>query len=90
MIRIAPLFKDHFEAVRAIHLEGIASGDATFETESPGWEAWDRAHRKDCRLLAFETDDIVGWAALSPVSDRCAYGGVAEVSVYIATAARGK
>lgn len=90
MISITPLTADHFDAVRAIHLEGIASGDATFETESPGWEAWDRAHRADGRLVALDGAAVVGWAALSPVSDRCAYAGVAEVSVYVAAAARGR
>jgi L-amino acid N-acyltransferase YncA len=75
-------------AVRAIYEEGIASGDATFETEAPDWEAWDAAHL-DLRLVAERDGEVVGWAALSGVSDRCAYRGVAEVSVYVAGAARG-
>ena len=74
-------------AVRAIYEEGIRSGDATFETEPPSWERWDAAHPK-VRLVAEEDGSVVGWAALSPVSDRCCYEGVAEVSVYVAEASR--
>jgi phosphinothricin acetyltransferase len=76
--------------VRAIYQEGIATGNATFETEVPEWEVWDRAHRPDCRLVVRLDGDIVGWAALSPVSSRCVYGGVGEVSVYLAESARGQ
>jgi L-amino acid N-acyltransferase YncA len=76
--------------VRRIYLEGIATGDATMETEAPAWEAWDRAHRSDCRLAARAGGRLLGWASLSPVSERCAYGGVAEVSVYVADDARGR
>jgi phosphinothricin acetyltransferase len=76
--------------VRDIYLEGIATGQATFETEAPTWEQWDAAHRADCRIVAVAKNRVVGWAALSPVSDRCAYTGVAEVSVYVAAAARGR
>jgi len=76
--------------VRAIYLEGIATGDATFETEAPPWERWDATHRSGERFVAWEGGAILGWAALSAVSDRCVYGGVAEVSVYVAAAARGK
>jgi len=77
-------------AVREIYAQGIASGDATFETEVPGWEEWNASHLRDCRLVAVDGTEIVGWAALSPVSDRCVYGGVAEVSVYVGEAARGR
>lgn len=78
------------ERVLEIYAEGIATGDATFETEVPGWEAWDRSHLAACRLVAEEDGRVVGWAALSPVSDRCVYGGVAEVSVYVGAGARGR
>jgi L-amino acid N-acyltransferase YncA len=78
-----------WEAVRAIYAEGIATGNATFETEVPGWEKWDRAHSNDCRLIAKREDRAIGWAALSLVSARRAYAGVAEVSVYVAALARG-
>lgn len=77
-------------AVEAIYREGIATGLATFETETPSWERWDAAHRPDCRLVARDGDRVLGWAALSPVSDRCVYAGVAENSIYIAAAARGQ
>jgi phosphinothricin acetyltransferase len=60
------------------------------ETETPSWESWDAAHRPDCRLAAREGGRLVGWAALSRVSGRCAYGGVAEVSVYVGQEARGR
>ena len=71
-------------AVRTIYEAGIASGNATFETTTPTWDDWDRSHLADHRLVATDADgQVVGWAALSPVSDRCAYAGVAEDSVYV-------
>lgn len=73
-----------------IYREGIATGHATFNTEAPSWEDWDRGHLADCRLVAAEGGGVLGWAALSPVSDRCVYAGVAEVSVYVAGRARGR
>ena len=76
--------------VLAIYAEGLATGEATFETEVPTWAAWDAGHLQDCRLIARAEGTLVGWTALSPVSDRCVYGGVAEVSVYVAAAARGQ
>jgi phosphinothricin acetyltransferase len=78
-----------WEQVRAIYLEGIATGQATFETEAPGWGQWDTGHLPQCRLVARVGDKIFGWAALSPVSRRSVYAGVAEVSVYVSAAARG-
>jgi phosphinothricin acetyltransferase len=83
-------FKD-WESVREIYLEGIATGNATFETDAPDWGKWDRDHLPNCRLVARGEDgQVVGWAALSPVSSRCVYAGVAEVSVYVAAPARGQ
>lgn len=76
-------------AVAAIYLEGIRTGHATFQTEAPGWEEWDRAHLPQCRLLATVADQTAGWAALSPVSSRRVYAGVAEVSVYVGEDFRG-
>jgi L-amino acid N-acyltransferase YncA len=71
-------------AVRTIYEAGMASGNATFETTAPTWADWDRGHLADHRLVATDADGrLVGWAALSPVSDRCAYAGVAEDSVYV-------
>lgn len=79
-----------WNAVRAIYEEGIATGHATFETEVPEWREWDRSHLRDCRLVAKAKDQVVGWTALSPVSERCVYAGVAEVSIYITSSARGQ
>ncbi len=76
--------------VRAIYLEGIATGNATFEQEAPSWDAWDAGHLAECRLAARSGDGVLGWAALSPVSGRCVYAGVAEVSLYVGQAARGQ
>ncbi len=87
---IASLSCDDWHSVSNIYLEGIATGNASLETDTPSWEKWDDEHLAYCRLIAKEDDVILGWAALSPVSGRCVYGGVAEVSIYIAESARGK
>ncbi len=89
-IAIRPLSPADWLPVRAIYLEGIATGNATFEREAPEWEAWSAAHAGECRLVASIEGEIAGWAALSPVSSRYVYAGVAEVSVYVAAAVRGK
>lgn len=90
-VRIEPLREEHWPRVREVYAEGIATGEATFETTVPSWEEWDASHLDRCRLVAIVGDaDVAGWAALSPVSDRCVYGGVAEVSVYVAAAHRGR
>ncbi len=81
---------DGWQQVRSIYLEGIATGDATFETKAPSWEEWDAGHLRDARLVARNGNDVLGWAALSPVSSRCVYGGVAEVSVYVSEKGRGR
>lgn len=86
---IESMAKDDWEAVREIYREGIATGNATVETHAPEWERWDRIHRSDCRLVAKDGEQVIGWAALSPVSARDAYSGVAEVSVYVAATSRG-
>ncbi len=86
---IRPMESADWPSVRAVYLEGIATGNATFETEAPPWEQWDRAHRPDCRLLAVSADAVLGFAALSPASARRVYAGVAEVSVYVASGSRG-
>jgi L-amino acid N-acyltransferase YncA len=87
---IIKLETKHYPAVSRIYLEGIATGNATFQTEAPSWEEWDISHLSHCRVAAFEGDEMAGWAALSPVSSRCVYGGVAEVSIYIGEKFRGK
>lgn len=87
--QLSSLTEQHWEQVRAIYLEGIATGLATFETEAPTWERWNAGHLACCRLIAHEGEEIKGWAALSPVSSRHVYAGVAEVSVYVGQANRG-
>ena len=77
--------------VRAIYLEGIEAGNATFETEAPPWDAWDSAHLREPRLAARDRGGrVLGWAALTPVSGRCVYTGVGDLSVYVAATARGR
>jgi L-amino acid N-acyltransferase YncA len=99
-VPIIPMPPQFWPAVREIYRQGIASGNATFETELPDWEDWDSKHRKNCRLIALEPIEeealvglkdirVLGWAALSPVSTRRVYSGVAEVSVYVDENARG-
>jgi L-amino acid N-acyltransferase YncA len=87
---IRVLIPDDWPQVRAIYQEGIDTGDATFETQAPDWEGWDGKFLPNPRLVATEGETVLGWAALGPVSDRCVYGGVAEVAVYVGLAARGK
>jgi L-amino acid N-acyltransferase YncA len=95
------MLPQHWPEVRRIYGEGLATADATFETELPEWAKWDTSHRKDCRLIAVDpaagnerTDSpevrVLGWAALSPVSARYVYRGVAEVSVYVTSNARAR
>lgn len=88
-IHFEALEERHWPQVREIYLEGIATGLATFETEAPDWESWRATHLTNCSLVAIERDQVVGWAALSPVSSRCTYSGVAEVSVYVSRRKRG-
>jgi L-amino acid N-acyltransferase YncA len=89
-LAIRKMRPEDWEAVRAIYAEGIATGQATFETETPAWESWDRSHLPFARLVAETAEVIAGWAALSLVSQRKAYAGVAEVSVYVSAADRGR
>ena len=79
-----------WEQVRSIYLEGIRSGHSTFETDAPTWEDWHEGHLAVARLVARDGDLVLGWAALSPVSRRHVYRGVAELTVYVAEAARGR
>jgi L-amino acid N-acyltransferase YncA len=89
-VRIEPLRTEHWPDVARIYAEGIATRNATFETEVPSWDAWDSAHLADHRLVATEGEAVLGWAALVPVSERCVYGGVVENSVYVAASAQGR
>ena len=77
-------------AVSEIYREGIETGNATFEKSIPSWNEWDMAHLTKCRKVAVLNDEIIAWAALSPVSGRCVYAGVAEVSLYVAAKFRGQ
>jgi L-amino acid N-acyltransferase YncA len=87
---IQPLTAEHYSSVKKIYEQGIATGQATFQTTAPEWQEWDQSHLAHSRLVAFENDEVVGWAALTPVSGRCVYAGVAEISVYIDERYRGK
>ncbi len=90
-MKILPMMADHWPEVRSIYEAGIATGNATFQTEAPAWEAWDAGHLRTCRLVAVaDSGAIAGWAALSPVSARPVYAGVCEVSVYVAPDMRGR
>jgi L-amino acid N-acyltransferase YncA len=90
-LRIDALQPGDWPAVAAIYAAGIATGNATFETAPPSWERWDHSHLPDHRLVARTGNgEVVAWAALAPVSDRCVYAGVAENSIYVAEAARGR
>ena len=84
---IRPMTVGDWDQVRPIYLEGIAGGNATFETEAPSWAKWDSCHLSVGRLVAESQGRIVGWAALSPISQRKCYAGVQEVSVYVAATA---
>ena len=85
---IAPMSPGHWRSVRAIYLEGIATRNATFETDAPEWDKWDAEHLPHSRLVALVAGEVAGWAALSAVSKRPVYAGVAEVSVYVAARSR--
>jgi len=81
---------DDWVHVRRVYLEGISTGQATFETQAPDWDGWNASHLPQCRLVARSGEKVIGWAALSPVSNRRVYCGVAEVSVYVAEDFRGQ
>jgi len=87
--KIQPMRPGDWDCVRSIYVEGIATGNATFETAAPDWNTWNDGHLPFARLVARGESIVLGWAALSPVSGRCVYSGVAEVSVYVASEARG-
>jgi L-amino acid N-acyltransferase YncA len=89
-MEIIKIEEEHYSAITKIYLQGIATGFATFQTSAPSWEEWDKAHLKTCRILAKKDNEIIGWAALTQVSSRCVYEGVAEVSIYIEQEFRGK
>jgi L-amino acid N-acyltransferase YncA len=89
-ILLQPMTPEDWQAVRSIYLQGIATGNATFQQSAPEWEEWDAAHVKACRIVARSGQEVAGWAALGTVSKRPVYAGVAEVSLYVAEAVRGR
>jgi len=90
MVEIQQMKPSDWLAVADIYKQGIETGMATFETKVPEWGQWNENHIESCRLIAKINENTVGWAALSTVSSRCVYGGVAEVSVYVSSQVRGK
>jgi len=90
MVEIQQMKPSDWLAVADIYKQGIETGMATFETKVPEWDQWNENHIESCRLIAKIKENTVGWAALSTVSSRCVYGGVAEVSVYVSSQVRGK
>jgi L-amino acid N-acyltransferase YncA len=89
-VTVEPMTAADWPEVARIYAEGIATGDATFETEVPDWATWDAAHLPDHRLVARDGGRVLGWVACSPVSGRCVYAGVVEASVYVAAATTGR
>jgi phosphinothricin acetyltransferase len=89
VVVIADMVPADWPAVRDIYAQGIAAGDASFDTEPSDWERWDAGHLTSPRLVARDGEAVVGWAALSPVQRKSAYRGVAEVSIYVASQAHG-
>ncbi len=89
-MQLTNIIPEHYAQIEAIYLQGIASGYATFQTTAPTWQEWDKGHLPFCRIAAVLGNDIVGWIALSPVSARQVYKGVAEISIYVAAMQRGK
>jgi len=81
---------EDWEQVRSIYLEGIGTGNSTFEAEAPDWQKWDFAHLREHRFVIRESNSILGWVALRPVSTRCVYSGVAELSLYVTVGRRGQ
>ncbi|MEX0721967.1 MAG: N-acetyltransferase family protein [Balneolaceae bacterium] len=89
-IKFRPLKARDWEAVSKIYRQGIETGIATFEQAVPDWKGWNKSHMKSCRLIAEVDNEIAGWGALTAVSSRCVYAGVAEVSVYVSKDHRGQ
>ncbi|MCK4709482.1 MAG: N-acetyltransferase [Gammaproteobacteria bacterium] len=90
MITIRHFIQHDYAAVDAIYQQGIDMGDATFQTRSPDWNYWNKAKLENCRLVATENNKVIGWAALSAVSNLDVFAGIAEVSIYIADITQGK
>lgn len=89
-MEIRNLLASDWQQVRLIYEKGIDTGNATFQTSTPSWEDWDASHLASCRIVAEKDGQLLGWTALTPVSSRCVYAGVAEVSVYVDPEQSGK
>lgn len=89
-MQIIHFTQEHYSQVAEIYLQGIATGNATFQTAAPSWDDWNNSHLQHSRIAAFSNNQMIGWAALTAVSSRCVYAGVAEVSIYIATQFQGQ
>jgi phosphinothricin acetyltransferase len=89
-MEIRNLLASDWDRVKVIYEKGIATGNATFQASAPSWEEWDSSHLQNSRVVAEEDGKVIGWAALTPVSSRVVYAGVAEVSVYVDTNHCGK
>lgn len=87
---ITDLLPEHWPSVKAIYEAGLATGNASFQTAAPNWDEWNAEHLAQCRMVALEGDRVIGWVALSKVSSRWVYAGVAEVSIYIDARYRGQ
>jgi len=88
--RVDEMTAADWDCVRSIYLQGIATGHATFESDAPSWDDWDSRHLERPRLVARAGDTILGWGAVSPVTLRCVYAGVAEISLYVGEEHRGR
>jgi L-amino acid N-acyltransferase YncA len=88
-MEIEQLTEKHWPEVSAIYVSGLATGNANFSTKVPAWEDWDKTHLKNCRIVMMDDGKVLGWAALTAISDQCVFAGVAEVSVYVHEGARG-
>lgn len=82
-LTVAPFQETDFPSVQKIYRQGIDTGDATFQQKAKSWSEWDNSHHPFCRIVAVKNEHIVGWAALSPISSRAVYAGIAEVSIYV-------
>ncbi|MBB5334690.1 GNAT family N-acetyltransferase [Chryseobacterium koreense] len=89
-MKIQLITEDNFSDVVEIYKQGLATNIATFQNDLPQWEDWDKGHLSFCRISIYEDNKMLGWTALTPVSSRCVYAGVAEVSVYVSQEERGK
>jgi L-amino acid N-acyltransferase YncA len=91
VVAIDPMDARHWDSVRAIYQAGIDTGHATFASSPPAsWDAWQRDHLNEFSVVAIASETVLGWATLAPVSGRCVYSGVAEVSVYVDPAVGGR